>query len=148
MADRSSAVAVGAFVELRSAKERSVTVDVIDPDGQHPLSLTEASKAQTYQIQRAGFFEFRRANGRHELIAANPDRRESDLAPIPRENLDLWTGSGRGGGAAGNNGGSNSLEEEEKPKFLWWWAMVFVLLAAIAESAVAARYLGVQREEG
>lgn len=146
--DRSAATGVGAFVELRSAKERSVNVDVIDPDGQHPLSLAEASKVQTYQIQREGFFEFRRANGRNELIAANPDRKESDLAPIPKENLDLWTGSGRGNGAASTNGGPAAQEEEEKPKYLWWWVMLLVLAAAAAESVLAARYLGVQREEG
>ena len=144
--DRAPASLVGSFVELRSAKERSVTVDVIDPDGQHPLSLAESSKAQTYQLAREGFYEVRRANGRHELIAANPDRKESDLAPLPKETLDLWAGSSGTGTAT--VAGAKGAEPDETRRSLWWYAMLFVLLAAVAESILAARYLGVQREEG
>ena len=145
--DRSSAAVVGAFVDLRTAKERTTSVDVIDPDGQHPLSLDQSTKARTYQIPREGFFEVRRASGRNELIAANPDRKESDLAPIPKENLDLWAASGAAGGSA--NGGATAVgaREEEKPKSLWWYVMVAVLFSAVAESVLASRYLGVQRED-
>jgi hypothetical protein len=32
------------------------------------------------------------------------------------------------------------------PRRLWWYAMLIVLLAALAESAFAARYLGTVRE--
>lgn len=143
--ERAPSVLVGAFVDLRTARERSVSVDVIDPDGQHPLSLAESTSAQNYQLPREGYFEVRRANGRHELIAANPDRRESDLAPVPKENLDLWTGSSSG--ATGGNSGGRAAEER-KPWPLWWYFMFFLLLSAVAESVLAAKYLGVQREEG
>jgi hypothetical protein len=141
--DRAPAAAVGSFVELRTAKERSVTVDVVDPDGQHPLSLAESSKAQTYQLSREGFYEVRRANGRHELVAANPDRKESDLAAVPKETLDLWAGSGGSGGASAAKAG----EPDETRRPLWWYVLFVALLAAVAESILAARYLGVQRDQ-
>ena len=35
------------------------------------------------------------ASGRHSLIAAHADRRESDLIVIPKETLDLWKATGR-----------------------------------------------------
>jgi len=30
---------------------------------------------------------------------------------------------------------------------VWWWVMLLLLMAALAESALASRYLGTQREE-
>ena len=42
----STNVAVDSFIELRSAKDQSASVDVIDPDGRHPLSLKETATTQ------------------------------------------------------------------------------------------------------
>jgi len=81
---RSGARVADSFLELRSSKEQSVSVEVIDPDGHRPLSLKEASSAQTYQLTRAGFYELQLANGRHDVIGVNADRRES--------NLDVYSG--------------------------------------------------------
>jgi hypothetical protein len=33
------------------------------------------------------------------------------------------------------------------PETLWWYCMLLVLAFALAESALASRYLGTQREE-
>jgi hypothetical protein len=82
------------FIELRSAREQGVGVEVIDPSGARPLSLREAVSSQAFKLTRAGFYDVHLANGRRDLIAVNPDRRESDLAPIPDEVLALWRGSG------------------------------------------------------
>jgi hypothetical protein len=30
---------------------------------------------------------------------------------------------------------------------LWWWVMLVLLMAALAETVLASRYLGTQREE-
>jgi len=57
------------------------------------LSLAEATTARTYQLTREGFFDVKTASGQHSLIAAHADRRESDLAVIPQETLDLWKGT-------------------------------------------------------
>ena len=59
------------------------------PTASRPLSLKEATTAQTYQLTRAGFYQLRLANGRQDLIGVNPDRRESDLDVIPDDVLAL-----------------------------------------------------------
>ena len=93
---RSGSRVVDSFLELRTAKEQAVGVEVVDPDGHRPLSLKEATSAQSYQLTRAGFYELRLANGRQDVIGVNPDRRESDLDVIPDDVLALWRGNGHG----------------------------------------------------
>jgi hypothetical protein len=135
----------GSFLELRSSKEQAVSVTVIDPDGHRPLSLKEAASAQTFQLTRAGFYELQVANGRHDVIGVNADRRESDLAVIPDDVLSLWRGNPAAGAAQATAGGQG--QEQTKAYALWWYIMLVVLAAAIAESLLADQYLGIQQEE-
>lgn len=153
MEERSATMTVGSHIELRSAKEQAVSVEVIDPDGKHPLSLRESTQAATYQVPREGFFEIRRANGRHEMAAVNPDRRESDLSLVPAETVQLWTGSGSNaaGTAAAKPEDANTpagFQEEpaKKPWSFWWYFLFAGALATVGESILANWYLGVQRE--
>jgi membrane protease YdiL (CAAX protease family) len=74
------------------------------------------------------------------VIAAHADRRESDLAPIPKETLDLWKGTGsldpaNAGAAAGGDAAA------PKPWGLWPYILLLLLGVAIAESVVASGYL-------
>ena len=142
---RSGSRVAGSFLELRSSKEQAVSVEVIDPDGHRPLSLKEAASAQTYQLTRAGFYELQLANGRHDVIGVNADRRESDLAVIPDDVLSLWRGNPAAGAAQAAAGGQ--AQEQTKPYRLWWYIMLLVLAAAVAESLLADQYLGIQQEE-
>ena len=121
-----------------------MSVEVIDPDGQRPLSLKEAASAQTYQLTRAGFYELQLANGRHDVIGVNADRRESDLAVIPDDVLSLWRGNPAGAAKAA---AGRQAQEQTKPYTLWWYIMLVVLAAAVAESLLADQYLGIQQEE-
>jgi hypothetical protein len=121
-----------------------VSVEVIDPDGHRPLSLKEASSAQTYQLTRAGFYELQLANGRHDVIGVNADRRESNLDVIPDDALSLWRGN-PGGNAS--QAAAAPAQEQTKPYSIWWYIMILVLVAALAESLLASRYLGVQQQE-
>jgi hypothetical protein len=141
--ERSTSVAVDSYLELRSAKEQGASVDVIDPDGKHPFSLKEASTAQTYRVDREGFYEIHRANGRQEMIAVHADRRESDLTPIPQETLDLWRNTGKG---ADTSGGATDSADHPRPWSLWRYALLLVLIIAIIESLLASRYLSVEKE--
>jgi hypothetical protein len=142
---RSGSRLVDSFLELRSSKEQAVSVEVVDPAGRRPLSLREASSAQTYKLTDAGFYELQLANGRHDLVGVNADRRESDLAVIPDDTLSLWRGNPAGG--AKQASGQGAAQEENKPFSVWWYIMLLVLAAAIAESLLANQYLGTQREE-
>ncbi len=111
------------------------------------MSLQEEATAQSFQLTHAGFYQIRFANGRDALIAVNPDRRESGLELIPEDVLQLWSGSGGTDAAATQGNGATAAEERKGAYSLWWWLMLVILIAAVAESVVASRYLGTQREE-
>ena len=153
MEQLSGARVVDSFVPLRSVTNEAssktasqgATVEVIGPDGRRPLSLQEEATAQSFKLTHAGFYQIRFANGREALIAVNPDRRESGLELIPEDVLRLW--SGNGGTDAAATQGADSTEERKPAYSLWWWIMLVILIAAVAESVVASRYLGTQREE-
>jgi hypothetical protein len=135
---------VDSFVPLRTsaAGNPSAGVEIIDPDGRRALSLTEAARAQSFQLTRAGFYRIRFANGRDALIGVNPDRRESNLEPIANDLLQLW-----GGHSTSPAPAVGYVQEKNTVHGIWWYVMLLVLVAAVAESIVASRYLGTQREE-
>ena len=153
----SGARVVDSFVQLRNpvnqasgnAAAKGATVDIIGPDGKRPLSLKEAAAAESFQLARAGFYQIRFANGRDALIAVNPDRRESDLETIPDDVLKLWSGSAgtSGAEATGTAGTEPAAQAPNSVSSLWWRVMLLLLVAALAESGLASRYLGTQREE-
>ena len=146
----SGARIVDSFVQLRSVTNavgsQGASVEIVGPDGRRPLSLQEEATAQSFRLTRAGFYQIRFANGRDALIAVNPDRRESGLDLIPQDVLKLWSGSGSADVAA-TQGAATGAEEKKNAYSLWWWVMLLILIAAVAESVVASRYLGTQREE-
>ena len=111
---RSGSRLVDSFLELRTTKEQAVSVEVIDPQGHRPLSLKEATTAQTYQMTRAGFYELRLANGRQDVIGVNADRRESDLDVLPADVLSLWTGKNAASGRQGAEATAAPSPSEDK----------------------------------
>lgn len=138
---------VDSYLQLRNAPvsghASSGPVEVIGPDDSRPISLAESARATTLQLTRAGFYQVRSSGGRSALIAVNPDRRESDLEPIPADVLTLWTGAGTApqpAVAAVGQGAANISP-------LWWWFMLLLTGTALAESVVASSYLGTQREQ-
>ena len=141
---------VDSFVPLRTAAagagNGSAGVEILDPDGHRALSLAEAAQAQSFALSRAGFYQIRFANGRSALVGVNPDRRESDLQPIEKDLLQLW-GAHSANPAAGPSGATASVQPKNSARSIWWYVMLLVLLATVAESVVASRYLGTQREE-
>ena len=145
METRSGSRIVDSFLELRTAKEQSVGVEVVDPDGKRPLSLKEATAAQSFQLTRAGFYQLRLANGRQDLIGVNADRRESDLDVIPKDVLALWTGNT--GNEAQEASSGTVARDQKKPYSLWWYAVLLLLLATVAESLLSSQYLTMSREE-
>jgi hypothetical protein len=138
---------VDAFVQLRAAATPvgvSGNVEVIDPDGKRPLSLGEARTIQSFRLQRAGFYQIHFANGRDAVIGVNPDRRESDLAPMSQDLLDLWSGSSGSEPAVAH---ATPGEPQSAPISLWWYVMLLALLVLVTETGLASRYMGTLREE-
>jgi len=96
-------------------------------------------------LTRAGFYELHLANGRHDVVGVNEDRRESNLDVIPDEVLSLWRGnSGADATQAATTGGT---QEQTKPFSIWWYIMILVLAATVVESLVADQHLGTQQQE-
>jgi hypothetical protein len=138
---------VDAFVPLRSATPpvgEVANVEVIDPDGHRPLSLNETRTAQSVRLSRAGFYRIRFANGRDAVIGVNPDRRESDLTPMPQDVQQLWSGSSP---SASSQTAVFTKDAKYQPVSLWWYVMLLALVVALAESVLASGYMGTQREE-
>jgi hypothetical protein len=148
----SGARTVDSFVQLRSATNEAAagsqgaTVEIIGPDGKRPLSLQEEATVQSFQLTHAGFYQMRFASGRDALIAVNPDRQESGLDLMPDDVLKLWSGNGRTDASATQTGAAATADKKSAYS-LWWWFMLLILIAAVAESLVASRHLGTQREE-
>jgi len=137
--------AVDAYFELRNAKDQAQPVEVTDPEGKRPLSLSEAKSAQLFRLTEAGYYQFRLANGRQDEVGVNPDPKESNLDVIPDDVLALWQGKQDQGSQEASVTGVATARKI--PQSLWWYIMLLVLATAVAESALASRYLGTQREE-
>jgi len=138
--------AVDAYLELRNAKEKGQGVEVTDPEGRRPLTLSEAASAQSFQLTEAGYYQLRLANGRQNEVAVNPDPKESNLDVIPDDVLALW--QGKGGDQTAQASAPGATPPRKVPQSFWWYVMLALLASAIVESVIASRYLGVQREEG
>ena len=139
---------VDSFVQLRGAAEPAgvaANVEVIDPDGRRPLSLSEARTMQSFRLGRSGFYQIRFANGRDAVIGVNPDRRESNLEPLTKDVQDLWSGSSGSRGTP--PAGAARVPVKARPVSLWWYVMMLALVVASAETALASDHLGTQREE-
>ncbi len=139
---RQSAYAVDSYLELRSEKGAG-TVEVLNPQGKRALDLKEASTARALPLTEAGFYDVGRANGRHELVAVNSDRKESDLDLAPKDTLELWAKTGTptapGGTAAAETVASQNAN-------LWWYVMLAAVLLALMESLLASQHLTSQKE--
>jgi hypothetical protein len=137
---------VDAYLELRNAKEQGQGVEVTDPEGKRPLTLGEAARAQSFQLTEAGYYQLRLANGRQDEVAVNPDPKESNLDVIPADVLALWQSKGSESSQAASTT-PGPAAPNKTPQTIWWYVMLLVLASAVAESVLASRYLGTQREE-
>ncbi len=130
---------VGSSVELRTVKEKNVPVTIVGPGDKRLLTLSESAKATTFQFPSEGFFDIRRDNGREELAAVNPDRRESDFTVLSAETLNLWKNTGV---ASKTEAGSASSENKRDDSAeLWWWVLALLAMLAVAESVLGNRHM-------
>ncbi len=137
---------VDAYLDLRNAKEKGQGVEVTDPEGKRPLTLGEAASAQSFQLTEAGYYQLRLANGRQDEVGVNPDPKESNLDVIPDDVLALWQGK-TGQPSQEAAAPVPAAPPRKTPQTIWWYVMLLVLASAVAESVLASRYLGTQREE-
>jgi hypothetical protein len=147
---RSSALSVGDSVDLRPDPTVRGSADVLAPDGTHPLDLGQARQVRTWPLPAAGFYTLTLADSRHDLVAANISRLESDLTPASDEKLKLWQAASQRPDAATAGPAATaapaSVSGEESIHNLWWYAMCLLLVAVVAESLVSSRYLNTLQE--
>ena len=132
---------------MKRRGSQGATVEVVGPDGKRPLVAAGGGYGAVVSADAAGFYQMRFANGRDALIAVNPDRRESDLELIPAGCAEALERKWRCAMRLRHSGDCSGYEEKKSAYSLWWWVMLLILMAAVAESVVASRYLGTQREE-
>lgn len=137
---------VGDYLTLRTAREEGVSVQGTGPDGKALLSLRESTRARSLELESAGFYQLRAADGRQQLAAVNPDVRESDLTPMSRETAGLWMGTPVTAPGAGAPGAPAAAAPARVKVSVWWYVLLAMLAAAVAEAWVAARHFGVQRD--
>jgi len=151
--DGSGKLQSGLLCRAEDGSGKGVPVEIVGPGSngekdKRLLSLSESTKAQTFQFPSQGFFDIRRANGREELASVNADRRESDFAFVPAETLELWknTGVAPTSGQPGSRPGSASASQLDDKAELWPWVLVMLAILAIAESVLGNRHITVSEK--
>jgi hypothetical protein len=134
--EMAASYAAGSVITLRRGRESSSAADVIGPDGRHEVSLAQSKNNGNFEVNREGFYEVSRADGRHLLVAAHADRRESDLRTIPDETLDLWRNTGSTATALQQVSGGTEIQRWS----FWRYVLMLAALAVLVESAIARRY--------
>ena len=115
----------------------SASGQVVDPDGNTVLSLTDTTRAQQINLDKPGFYEVYTPQG-DMLVAANIDPRESELSKISQELLDRWKAAT--GRSAGIGAGQSDIVESA-PLELWHWLLFMLAVVFIAESMLGNAYL-------
>jgi hypothetical protein len=107
------------------------------------LSLSQSVERQDVRVDQIGFYEVRRT-GESDLVAVNPDPRESNLRPVDADTLALWEATGRSEETLGAAAGDPGLKPP--PVKIWWFVLILLGLVALLESIVGHRHLKIQRE--
>ncbi len=138
---RGSAV-LGDVLELGMRRGAGATVQVINPAGESVLSLSDSVSRETIALESLGFYEIR-GDSRSELVAVNPDPRESSLARIEEDTLAIWRSTGRDPAAGPEVAGVAPVGTP--PWRIWRLLLALLLLAALVESTVGNRHLDAVR---
>jgi hypothetical protein len=119
---------IDSMLELEKRRDPRAAVEVIDPDGHRALTLAAAVTSRELPITSIGFWEVHRA-GKVELVAVNPDSRESDLRPIPDDVLAMWKSTGRPEASATAPAAQRAAQTSSTD--IWRTILIVVLLAAV-----------------
>jgi len=110
---------------------------VIDPAGQTVLTLEDTHRTQNVELDQTGFYEVY-TPGRHQLIAVNPDPRESETDTINADMMGRWRDTGKSQSATVSDTVSGI---EPVTRELWHGLLLLLVLIVLAESILGNRYL-------
>ncbi len=129
---------LGDVLELGRRRGGGAAVQVVDPSGERVLTLSDSVSRETVSLESVGFYEIRGA-GRSEILAVNPDPRESDLRRVEADTLELWQLTGGVDVAQATAAG---LPPPTVPPWrIWRLLLVLLLLALLLESVIGNRHL-------
>lgn len=129
---------LGEVLELGRRRGTGATVQVFDPSETAVLNLSDSVTRETLALESVGFYEVR---GGHyaELLAVNPDPRESDLRRIGEDTLELWRSTGAS--EPSQVAAAGVAPASVPPLRIWRLLLCLLLLAALVESFVGNRHL-------
>ena len=136
-----SAVSLREFARGSADASSARIWTIIGPDGKREASLTGETQTDFLVLRRPGLYEIRQKD-RINLLAANPDPRESDLLPLSAEDQALWKSGSPGSAGAGE---TLPAAEQARRQAVWWYLLLLALLIAAVEVYLANQYLGPKR---
>lgn len=135
------AAVLGEVLELGRRRGDSGSLQVTAPSGQQVLTLAEAVNRDVLALDSLGYYEIQ-GGRRSELVAVNPDPRESDLRQVDPDRVELWKETG---GAAPAAPDGDAAPEEAPPWRIWKLALALLFGSVLLESFVANRHLDAVR---
>ena len=133
---------LGDVLELGTRRGAAATVQVFDPAGAPVLNLSDSVSREALALESAGFYEIRGGSS-PELLAVNPDPRESNLRRVEEDTLELWRSTG---GSEPRQATVAGVPPPTAPPWRVWRLLLgLLLLAALLESFVGNRHLNAAR---
>ncbi len=126
---------VDSFVQLQQAGQ------VFDPRGNALLDLADTARSQDIQLTQTGFYRVVTPSG-EQLIAVNPDTRESDLSVMDVQLMQTWQNAAAGATQAGSTGSLAAVRQEQTDTMeIWRILLILLALSILAESILSNRHL-------
>lgn len=133
---------LGEVLELGRRRGSGSAVQVLDPEGERVLNLSDSVSREAVPLDAVGYYEIR-GSDRSELLAVNPDPRESNLRRVEPDTLELWQSTG---GAEVAQAATAGMPPPTVPPWrVWRLVLALLLLAVLLESVIADRHLDTLR---
>lgn len=136
---------VDSSLALAQRREGGAAVQVVDPAGDRALSLSGSVEQTEVTLDQVGFYEIQSSRGT-ELVAVNPDPRESNFRPLEADTLALWQATGRGSDEPQAAGVGAESPLKPPPLKIWRFLLLLLVLVVLVESVIGNQHLNVRRE--
>ena len=137
---------VDTSLALAQQRQGGAAVQILDPAGDRALSLSQSVEQSDVSLDQVGFYQIQSARG-VELIAVNPDPRESNFRPLEADTLALWQATGRGGAEAAQAAGIGAESPIKPPPLeIWKFLLLLLVVVVLLESVIGNQHLNVRRE--
>lgn len=127
----------GDYMQL--LRSGSAAGQVVAPDGSTVLSLADTHRSQQIKMELTGFYEIYTSDS-EQLIAVNPDLRESDLTMMPAADIGRWKEAVTGPAVTADGAGEIKIQQD--PVQLWHILLLLFGIVVLVETLLGNTYLG------